>query len=168
MKFQQEFTITFTVQHCIQQETKVTWIRITINIPDTTVLGLMSEPPHICWRVPLEYLYIPTCHGNSPTLTSTPCEINGCPLGFLFPHTVRTQNETFCVYIARARLRGRPAGQLSGVPKYQWNKSEIWCQLTQAFTRNSLHNWQNVNANSYLLCITAVLCYANVFIPMWK
>jgi hypothetical protein len=35
--------------------------------------------------------------------------------------------------------------------KYYWNKSEIWCHLTQVVTRNSLHNWRKVNVNRKLV-----------------
>lgn len=84
---------------CSERNMGFIWV-ITANIPVSTILGLMSEPPHTCWSVPLsEYLYIPTCHGNSPTLVSMPFEINGFPLGFLVPHTVRTYNWELCVCI---------------------------------------------------------------------
>jgi hypothetical protein len=44
--------------------------------------------------------------------------------------------------VSRAADRG---AKLKGAQKHHWNKSEIWCQLTQVSTRDSLHIWQNVN-----------------------
>jgi hypothetical protein len=31
--------------------------------------------------------------------------------------------------------------------KHHWNKSQIWCQLTQVSTCDSLHNWHYVIVN---------------------
>jgi hypothetical protein len=50
-----------------------------------------------------------------------------------------------------AGLRGGPAGQPPGALKHDWNKSEIWCQLTQVYTRHPSHNWRNVNVNRKLV-----------------
>jgi hypothetical protein len=41
---------------------------------------------------------------------------------------------------------GQPGRNLRGALEHNGNKSEIWCQLTQVSTRDSLNNWQYVNA----------------------
>jgi hypothetical protein len=52
---------------------------------------------------------------------------------------------------------GGPAWQQPGPPTYNFrsnilqNKEEILCQLIQVSTRDSLHNWRNINVDRKLV-----------------
>jgi hypothetical protein len=48
-------------------------------------------------------------------------------------------------------------------PERNWNKSEIWCHLTQVSTRDSLHNWWNVNVNTKSVSSNPLKCWTNIY-----